>query len=101
MMFGNEFIDYCAVHYDELVKISNSQFDELIMNHLSDNAKVFIRFYRQLQENIGKDILVETFITMGIDFTRLCLLIFLVFSREGNTSIRLAPDLLSVIYRPL
>jgi large-conductance mechanosensitive channel len=99
-MFGNDFIDYCAVHYGDLVKISNSQFDELIMNHLDNNTKVFVEFYQQLQKELGKPISVGVFLNMGIDFTRLCLLVFLIFVKEGNTVISFTPDMRSIIYQP-
>jgi hypothetical protein len=99
-MFGNDFIDYCAIHYNDLTKLSTGGFDELVMNHLSDHSKVFISFYQQLQSSRGVEIPVSVFLSMGIDFTRLCLLVFLVFTREGNTVIKFSPDMQSFTYQP-
>lgn len=93
-MFGNDFIDFCNLNYENLVKLSQGGLDELTRQYLSDYAKVFINFYGSLQTN--KEVKIAEFIASGIDFQRLCLLVFLVFLKEGNRSISMNRE--TIIY---
>lgn len=98
-MFGNEFIDYCAKNYADLIKLSSTVTDELTLKYLCDFARLFVICYRHLLENKNVSIPTQYFISIGLDFQKICLLVFLISVRQGNQSISISPDLSSVTYK--
>jgi hypothetical protein len=83
--FGNSTIDYCYEHYDELwamVQSGNSYSD-----FLDPTAKMFFRLFTRLKMDEGQPVSVPDLLALGIDLQALCLLVFLIFLKQGNQSI--------------
>lgn len=94
--FGNEFIDYAASDFDHLVEIAESSFDDRILEHMNDHTRVFVLFWRLLNSRKGQAIPISEFLGLDIDFQKICLLVFLISIKRGNTSIK--TNLLTVTY---
>lgn len=95
-MFGNSFVDYCALNFSALVELANSEF--LLLDFLNDDAKSFVIFYRLLNSRKGELIKISDFIAIGIDFQKLCLLSFLISFNQGNKVIEVNQN--GVTYTP-
>jgi hypothetical protein len=96
-MFGNAFLDYCFVNFDNLVKIATDNVD-YVVGQLSAEAKVFVKYYQLIMKRKGTLIPFSDFTAIGIDMQSICFLSFLVSFKQGNTKMSIGAP--GVTYTP-
>jgi hypothetical protein len=84
-MFGNPFIDYCFINFDNLVKLSGENNPDRIAV-ASPEARMFLKFYQYICIKKGITVPFDELLKFGIDMQTICLLSFLIGFKEQPIS---------------